>query len=102
MPLMQVIVLNANDHGEGLILPTISPLHAISHFVIGRMRASQLVQSLQLLCSIPTCTAGGTFAIYSLLCRFARINPVGNVEAGDQALRRYTSSQGRMMSPSGR
>lgn len=42
------------------------------------------------------CTAGGTFAIYSLLCRFARISPVGNVESGDRSLRRYTSSQGRM------
>ena len=46
--------------------------------------------------------AGGTFAIYSLLCRFARISPVGSVEAGDKSLRRYTSSQGRINTTSGR
>ncbi len=46
--------------------------------------------------------AGGTFAIYSLLCRFARISPIGSVEAGDKSLRRYTSSQGRINPTSGR
>ena len=43
--------------------------------------------------------AGGTFAIYSLLCRFARISPVGDVQSGDRSLRRYTSSQGCIADP---
>ena len=48
---VQIIVLNAHDHGEG-----------------------------------------GTFAVYSLLCRYAGISPVGDVMAADRSLRRYSTS----------
>ena len=41
--------------------------------------------------------AGGTFAIYSLFCRYAKINPIGAVEASDKTLRRYSTSQRRLM-----
>ncbi|EIE20093.1 potassium transporter, partial [Coccomyxa subellipsoidea C-169] len=40
---------------------------------------------------------GGTFAIYSLFCRYAKINPIGAVEASDKTLRRYSTSQRRLM-----
>lgn len=40
--------------------------------------------------------AGGTFAIYSLFCRFAKINPIGNVVPSDRTLRRYSTSQRRL------
>ena len=37
--------------------------------------------------------AGGTFAVYSLLCRFARISPFGPAHASDQTLNKYSTSQ---------
>ena len=81
IPLLKyvVIILNADDNGEGI--PTTPIFLLICLISSGKV--------INYTCDYDTLLLGGTFALYSLLCRHANISLLPNQQAADEEMSCY-------------
>lgn len=89
------ILLSADDNGEGILLMT---FFSVLHF----FSCGKGYELYECDLSMIHLLSGGTFALYSLLCRHAKFNLLPNQQAADEELSSYKygpSSQAAASSP---